>query len=323
MATRGHEIIAGYDGSSGSADALDWAVREAGLRGVPVTVCHAWTLTYGPEQNGTPTDTVSAAEPVAAPGDATASAHEAASASGPAPAPGRTLTAPSAGPEGPARDHAEQVLADGFRRAQGSAAAGEVRPLLVCGPAARVLCERSVGADMLVVGSRGVGGLAGLLLGSVSLQVAAYAQAPVTVVRGRWRPVPGHYPAPVVVGADGSAASTAALELAIAEAALRDVPLIAVCALSDSAGLFGIARSVEADFGAAVDRVQAAHPGVVVQRRVDPGAPRSALLAAASAGQLLVVGARGRGGLREMMLGSVSMAILQHATCPVTVVHQG
>src|ERR1700756_681730 len=98
-----------------------------------------------------------------------------------------------------------------------------------------------------MAGSRGIGGLDGLLLGSVSLQVAAHARAPVSVVRGPWRSAAGQYPLPVVVGADGSVGSQAALEFAVEEAALRDVPLVAVCALSDAAGVFGTARSIEAD----------------------------------------------------------------------------
>ncbi len=280
METRERDIIAGYDGSPGSVEALDWAVREARLRGTSVTVCHAWTP--------------------------------------------QLATGAGAGKPDPAREQAERILADGVRRAQSSAAPGaQVRPLLASGPAARVLYEQSARADLMVVGAHGIGGLPGLQLGSVGLQVAAHAQAPVTVVRGRWRPVPGQYPAPVVVGADGSPEGQAALEFAIAEAALRDVPLLAVCALCDSAGVVGIARSVEAAFGEAVDRVQAAHPDVVVQRRVDPGAPRSALLTAAARSQLLVVGARGRGGVPEMVLGSVTLALLHHAACPVIVVRRG
>lgn len=277
MATRGQQVIAGYDGSADSIDALDWAIGEAQLRGVQLTVCHAWTPAYGPG-----TDDRS----------------------------------------DPARQRAETVLAAGVRHAQAAAAPVEIRQLLACGPATRVLCELSAEAGLIAVGSRGLGGVTGLQLGSVSHQVAAHARAAVTVVRGRWRPGPGQAPGPVVVGADGSTASLAAVELAVTEATLRDVPLVAVCALSDSAGVLGIARSVAADFAAALDRVQAMHPGVVLHRRIEPGTPRSALLAAATHGQLLVVGARGRGGLAQMMLGSVSLAILQHATCPVTVVHQ-
>jgi nucleotide-binding universal stress UspA family protein len=124
-----------------------------------------------------------------------------------------------------------------------------------------------------------------------------------------------------VVGTDGSPRSQAALDFAVEEAGRRGVPLVAVCALSDAAGALGTARSIEADFSAMTGKLQASNPEVLLQKRVEQGAPRSALLAAASRGQLLVVGARGRGGLREMMLGSVSLAILHHATCPVTVVH--
>jgi nucleotide-binding universal stress UspA family protein len=222
----------------------------------------------------------------------------------------------------PVREHAERVLANGVRHAEATGTLGTVQALLPRGPAARVLCERSAQADMVVVGSRGGGGLPGLLLGSVGFQVAAHALAPVTVVRGRWRQVRGQEQAPVVVGADGSAESLAALRFAIAEAALRAAPLVAVCALCDSASVVGAARSVEAAFGAAVDSVQRAHPHVVVHRLVEPGAPRSALLTAAARGQLLVVGARGRGGLPDMALGSVSLALLHHATCPVTVVRR-
>ena len=63
------------------------------------------------------------------------------------------------------------------------------------------------------------------------------------------------------------------------------------------------------------------YPEVVVRRQVTQGAPWGALLDAASGAQLLVVGARGRGGLRGMTLGSVSLALLHHAPCPVAVVH--
>jgi nucleotide-binding universal stress UspA family protein len=200
--------------------------------------------------------------------------------------------------------------------------AGEVRPLLLTGSAASVLCQVSGSADMVVLGSRGRGGLAGLLLGSVSSQVAAHARGPVVVVRGNWRPVPGYVPRPVVVGADGSHASQAALAFAFAEAALRDVPLLAVCALADTPSLLGGGRRLEADFEQALVKCEADHPEVVVRRQVVQGAPRTALLEAASAAQLLVVGARGRGGLRGMMLGSVSLAVLHHAPCPVAVIHQ-
>jgi nucleotide-binding universal stress UspA family protein len=284
MEAPAHQIIAGYDGSPGSTEAVDWAVREARLRDLPLTICHAWT--------GAPAGMAAeTALPVA---------DEAAD---------------------PAREHAEAILAQGVSDALACDSSVTPRPLLVAGPPARVLCEHCAGAAMLVVGSRGSDGLEGLLLGSASLQVAAHAAVPVTVVRGCWRPVPGHYPLPVVVGTDGSPGSRAALDFAVQEAELRYVPLVVVCALSDSPGVLGTARGMEADFITAMGKLQADHPEVHVQKRIEQGAPRPALLTAASQGQLLVVGARGRGGLREMMLGSVSLAILHHAACPVTVVH--
>jgi nucleotide-binding universal stress UspA family protein len=280
--TPGREIIAGYDGSASSAQALDWAVHAARLRGIPLTICHAWVPpAYASANVGAGDDA----------GDL-------------------------------AREHAEEVLAEGVLHAQRAESAVASRPLLVRGPATRVLCEESADADMLVVGSRGIGGFAGLLLGSVSLQVAAHAPVPVTIVPGGWAPVPGHPPLPVVVGIDGSAGAQAALEFAVTEAELRDVPMVAVCALSDTAGVVGAARNLEADFVSRIGELQADHPAAVIQKRVEQGAPRPALLAAASQAQLLVVGARGRGGLREMALGSVTLAVVHHAVCPVTVVRR-
>jgi nucleotide-binding universal stress UspA family protein len=64
------------------------------------------------------------------------------------------------------------------------------------------------------------------------------------------------------------------------------------------------------------------HPEVSVVRQVLAGAPRAALLTASAGAQLLVVGARGRGGLEQMNLGSIAQAMLQYAPCPVGVVRQ-
>jgi nucleotide-binding universal stress UspA family protein len=220
-----------------------------------------------------------------------------------------------------ARRSGERVIADGLQHARGLMGPGEVRPLLVGGSAATVLCEHSRDAEMVVVGSRGRGGVAGLLLGSVSSQVAAYARGRVVVVRGHWRPAAGYVPGPVVAGVDGSAGSQAAAEFAFEEAALRGAPLLAVCALADAPGSLGGARDRQEDFEQTISRWEKEHPGVAVLRRIAPGGARSALLAAAQDAQMLVVGSRGLGGVRGMALGSVSQAMLHHAPCPVGVVH--
>jgi nucleotide-binding universal stress UspA family protein len=173
---------------------------------------------------------------------------------------------------------------------------------------------------MVVVGARGQGSLAGLLLGSVGSQVAECASGRVVVVRGHWR-VPGRIPGPIVVGTEGSDASEAAVEFAFEEAALRGTFLLAVCALADAPATLGGGRRVRADFEHLITGWERKHPEVAVRRHIADGAARGALLEAAHDAQMLVVGARGSGGIAGMMLGSVGRALLQHAPCPVGVAH--
>jgi len=125
-----------------------------------------------------------------------------------------------------------------------------------------------------------------------------------------------------VLGADGSPAGQAATVFAFEEAALRDVPLVTVCALTDAPGRLGGCHQVEEDFDRVVGREAKEHPEVSVVRHVLPGTPRAALLAAAADAQLLVVGARGRGGFDKMSLGSIAEAVLLYAPGPVAVVRQ-
>lgn len=273
-------ILAGYDGSPGSQEALAWAAAEATSRRSPLTVCSAW----GP---GYP----------ALPGEVTVFDL--------------------------ARRSGERTLAQGVQLMHDLMVPAEIRPLLTAGSAAAVLCEHSARARMLVVGARGQGGFAGLPLGSVSSQVAAHAHGRIVVVRGHWRRVPTHAPPLIAVGTEGSAASEPAVEFAFEEAAYHDTALLAVCALADSPGNLGAARQVEESFERLIDRYEKAHPEVVVGRHVTQGCARTALLGAAPGAQLLVAGARGRGGIEGMMLGSVSTALLQHAPCPVGIVHSG
>jgi nucleotide-binding universal stress UspA family protein len=237
-------------------------------------------------------------------------------------APGQAETASG---DGRASDHVppagNQNLARGLRFAQELMAPGQVRPLQAAGPAAHVLCEHSADASMVVVGQRGRGGLPGSLLGSTGQQVCAHAHGRAVVVRGHWRPAAGYVPGPVVVGADGSAGSRAAIAFAAEEAMLREVPLLAVCALADSPGSLGGAGRMQEAFDRDMARLEKEYPELTALRQVTFGQPRTALLDASSGAQLLVVGSRGRGGLKGMLLGSVSQAMLHHARCPVGVVH--
>jgi nucleotide-binding universal stress UspA family protein len=121
----------------------------------------------------------------------------------------------------------------------------------------------------------------------------------------------------------GSPLSQAAVELAFEEAALRRVPLEAVCALADAPGVFGEARQMEQDFDHEMTPREEDHPDVMVTRRVVPGSPRSALLEAAFGAELVVTGARGRRGLGTLPLGSVAQAMLCYSPCPVAIVQPG
>jgi nucleotide-binding universal stress UspA family protein len=100
------------------------------------------------------------------------------------------------------------------------------------------------------------------------------------------------------------------------------VPLVTVCALTDAAGRLGESHQVAEDFDHEVSRAAKEHPEVRVSRQVLPGTPRAALLSAAADAQLLVVGARGRGGFAEMGLGSIAQAMLLYVPSPVAVVRE-
>jgi nucleotide-binding universal stress UspA family protein len=278
MAGSAAGIVAAYDGSPCSEDALSWAAKEARARGVVLTVCHACAPGFA-----------------ALPGDAALADL--------------------------AQRSGEKVIAGGLRQARDLMGPAEVRPLLISDQPTAALCELSRDARLVALGARGLGGVAGQLLGSVSWQVAAHAACPVVVVRGHWRSAAGYAPGPVAVGIDGSAVAHAALALGLEEAALRRVPLLAVCALADAPASLGAGRRLQEAFDRAVTECEKKHPDVSVLRQVAHGGPRSALLAAARGAQLLVVGSRGRGGIQGMLLGSVSQAVLHHAPCPVAVVH--
>jgi nucleotide-binding universal stress UspA family protein len=213
----------------------------------------------------------------------------------------------------------EEIMDRGVQHAGPFAGPGGVGTLLACESPAAMLCERSAAADMVVAGSRGHGRLAGLLLGSVAWQLAGHGQGRIVIVRGHESPANAS-PGPVVAGVDVSAPSQAALEFAAEEAALRDAPLIAVCALADAPQSLGGARQMEEEFTSLVTRWEKDHPGVTVLRHVTNRAPREALLDAGDEARMLVVGSRGRGGIRGMTVGSVTSALLHHASCPVGIV---
>ncbi|HET6214606.1 MAG TPA: universal stress protein [Micromonosporaceae bacterium] len=220
------------------------------------------------------------------------------------------------------RGEAEELVRGTVAVAQKLAPKVPVSGEVAAASAGIALLDESARAAVVVVGTRGGGGFAGLLLGSISGHVATHAQCPVVVVPPDYRPEPTMY-RHVVVGVDGSEVANLAARFAIEEAALRQVPVTAVRAYPPArsavqADVEGIARQ---RLGRATARWRSAFPEVRVSHRVVSEEPVSALVTASEGAQLLVVGSRGLGELRGLLLGSVSLRLLHQARCPIAVVH--
>ncbi|MDA0633922.1 universal stress protein [Nonomuraea sp. MCN248] len=189
------------------------------------------------------------------------------------------------------------------------------------GSAADLLVELSGTAALIVVGARGYGTLRGMAVGSVSGHVAAHARCPVIVMRGDAEERDARE---VVVGFDGSPASVAALSFAAAQAHRLDSPVHVVIARRERAGDADMDELRVQAQGSARDelnRLDHAFPGLRAEVELVDEPARRALLEAARKARLLVVGARGLGEVRGLLLGSVGQAMVHRAPCPVAVVH--
>ncbi|MEV5834820.1 universal stress protein [Nocardia sp. NPDC052112] len=196
---------------------------------------------------------------------------------------------------------------------------------------AHLLIELSEAAHLVAIGAAGTGGPLSHL-GSTLLAVASHGHGAVVVVRETGTEQQTRRIGPVVVGVDGGSVGTAAVGAAFAEASERNARLIAVHAWSDLyydrfAGLpYTVSdRDTESAGQAVLDEQlagwQEKYPNVLVIRKVYLSGPRQALVEWSRSAQLLVVGSRGRGGFRGLLLGSTSNALVQTAHCPVMVVH--
>ncbi|MGO4383019.1 universal stress protein [Specibacter sp. RAF43] len=273
-------VVVGYDGSAEAAQAVRWAAHQAVLRKCSLHVVHC-SLWPMLTQNLAPV-----------PGVADSGLERA----------------------------AELTLDDGVAHAKSMAPELDVRASLVYGWPAVHLPKMSAGQEMLVVGSRGLGGFLGLLVGSVSLEMAATADCPVAVIRA------GNHPdGPVVVAVDASG-SAAALADACEMASLTGSDLRVVHVQHGRKG----SRRAPADEQQAAEVLDAALSwargnvhGVSVDGELlsDTSAARAIVAASEDAG-LTVVGTRGHG-LIKGSIGSTAHAVLHHAKGPVLVSRRG
>lgn len=297
-------VVAGYEDHHSEA-ALEWAAREALRLGTALHVLH----TYAPET----------AYPW-----------------------GYGYPVPAADiqrVEAMTREGSVKVLGEAADRVHERHPDLEVTATLARSSATAALVEASHDCSTLVVGRRPRRSWSPAL-GSVSLPVAAHAACPVVVVPepredgGDLAPVedPSRRPAAgrVVVGVEDSPECVDAVGFAFAQASARAVGLTAVHAWWVDPAL---ATPLVTDWDEVADAQQLVtdallapwrnrYPDVPVARVLARSDPSVALVTAAQAAELLVVGSRGRGGFASLLLGSVSRRVLAHATCPVAVVHR-
>lgn len=301
-------VIAAVDGSAESQAAARWAAREALLRGLPLHIVHAWQ-DWSPGLDHAPftgADTV--------PGDTTITQH-----------------------------WAERVPRDVAERLRKGHPGLHVSVEQVFGRPVEVLLAAANEAEVLVLGSRGLGALGGFLAGSVSMPVIAHAECPVIVVRAseqdedELRPGDGgtvrqmQY-LDVVLGLDLTRTCDEVIEYAFSAAAARGAALRVVHGW-DTPIVFGYdPAAVDPGRGAAKGQPEASaltdalrpwrceFPDVDVKEQCVVGRAADHLVDASKDASLLVVGRRVRRAAFGTHIGPVTHAVLHHAVAPVAVV---
>lgn len=294
-------VVVGVDGSPAARDAAMFAFAEAARRHAALEVVAAFPVFVG-WAGGAPIDIPDVA-------------------------------AVRADVEQRARALIEDVRRDGTSAGVPGLDDVAVRVRAEAGRPVAALLAAAEGADLLVVGSRGRGGFRSALLGSVAGHCVSHAPCPVTVVHGS---APGVQPSRVVVGVDGSGSSRAALVAAL-DAATRfgtDVEVVACYQRTDywtdySLVVLPEVEQVRADLerhtrelvtSVLADRGSGeGQPAVRVE--VVEGPAGNVLVERSGDAALLVVGSRGRGAVRGLLLGSVALHCAMHARGPVMVVH--
>jgi nucleotide-binding universal stress UspA family protein len=229
------------------------------------------------------------------------------------------------------KDAADKAAADGVQWLRQRYPGMAVDSATVSGPTAAALAEASRDADLLVLGNRGRGGFAGLLLGSVSLRALTLASCPTMIVRGS----PREPADSIVLALDIESPAEEVIEFAFAEASLREARLRVVSVwdldwdrvtdATDDDILDEAKAHATADIREALERLlnpwQAKFPSVRLAIEVADGPPGAALTGLTADTDLIIAGAHRRGdGHLGMRPGPIVHTLLHNAHCPVVVV---
>lgn len=290
--TRG--IVVGYDGSTASDVAVDWAAAAAKHRGMPLTILNTADVVVA---GVGPVYTVDHLPPdVAEASDAT--------------------------------------LESGVERAAKVLEVSQIHRVTAVGSPAAELVRASESADMVVTGSRGRGVLAAGLLGSVSYAVAAHSACPAVVVRGTQaaHPDASHQVVVGVDGSEASErAVDLAGEIAATSGAPLHIVSVGHLGSAESWAWFETSKAgtehthaltaeAEETVTRAGERMRAAHPDLAVESEVLFGDAGRVISDFGARAGLIVLGTRGRGGFAGLLLGSVSHRVIHEADCAVMVV---
>jgi len=298
---RPHTVLVGLNGSPNSLQTLDWAAAFAKALGWSLHIVCSYSLPQFPI------------------GHIESGYHQI--------------------DDGAVQEHAKSVL----RRARDRVAplGIEVTAAMAHGDPAGVLVEMSKDYGLAVVGAKKSRGLTERILGSVSSAMPAYSRCPVLVVP-HGKPVSYNDPnnrtpfipkiQRIVVGVDGSDAATTAMGVGAQQAKAWGAELIAVAGVpvGSTANALNwmpqtldheqVLADVRAGMDVAINRLEGKNPGLSVRRIVLDGTGAELLVEFSQAADLIVVGSRGRGGFRGLLLGSTSQAVLHNSACPVLVV---
>ncbi|WP_053207633.1 universal stress protein [Jiangella muralis] len=286
-----NHIAVGVDGSPDSGVALGWATAEAELRGSKLLVVHGLFM---------PVALVPFSDVAVLP------------------------------PSDDLLVNAEDILEKARQRVKDLAPDVSAETFLMLKHPVDAILDVARNATLIVAGTRGLNTFGAFALGSVSGRVAVQSPRPTVVVPPNTRPDDGS----IVVGVDGSAESDAAVRFALIEASRRSAKVVALNAYHGRAlsvrafepdalvkATGAEHRHAENLVAEAIDRArETVGSDVAVTVRTDAGHPADVLVDAGQDAAMIVVGSRGRGQVRSMLLGSVSRSVLHGAKRPVVVV---